>query len=281
MSDDLEQIIIKTCDLPAMPSVAEKVMRLLADPNVKSADLQKVISVDQALTARILKIANSVFYGSIRKVQTVSDAIKIMGFNTLKSIVLMASSRETYKKFGLTEKMLWEHSMGAAIAAGAIAKEVRLENQEEAFVGALLHDIGKVVMNNSDPQKFADVMQKVYNDHMSFRAAEMEFYGFSHVDVGALIIRKWQLSESLEMAIRNQYHPGGLASDPYLMRLTAVLALADQFCLKLGIGHREPVADLPLEKEEAFEILKLDAEGLQELLERVALAYEEERGFFA
>lgn len=281
MSEDLEQLIMKTCDLPAMPSVADRVIRLVSEPETTANDLQKVISIDQALTARILKIANSVFYGSIRKVQTVSDAIRIMGFNTLKSIVLMASSRETYKQFGLTEKMLWEHSMGAAIAAGAIAKEVRFENPEEAFIGGLLHDIGKVVMNNSDPRKFADVMQKVYNEHLSFRIAEWEFYGFSHVDVGALVIRKWKLPESLELAIKHQYDPKSLAGNPYYMRLTAIINLADQFCLKLGMGHREPVSGLPLEKEGAFEILKMDPAGLQELVERVALAYEEERGLFA
>lgn len=281
MSDELEQLILNTCDLPSMPSVAEKVLRLASDPDTTAADLQKVINVDQAMTARILKLANSVFYGSIRKVQTVSDAIKIMGFNTLKSIVLMASSRESYKQFGLTEKMLWEHSMGAAIAAGAIAKEVRFENQEEAFIGGLLHDIGKVVINNSDHQKFASVMEKVYNEKISFRTAEREFFGFSHVDVGALVVKKWKLAESLEMAIKNQYDPKSLSADPYYLRLTAIINLADQFCLKLGMGHREPVSGLPLEKEEAFEILKMDPERLQELLEKVALAYEEERGCFA
>lgn len=281
MSDDLEQLILKTCDLPSMPSVAEKVLRLVSDPDTTAVDLQKVINVDQALTVKILKLANSVFYGSIRKVQTVSDAIKVMGFNTLKSIVLMASSRENYKQFGLTEQMLWEHSLGAAIAAGLIAREVGLRNPEEAFVGGLLHDIGKVVMNNSDPQKFADVMQKVYNEKLSFRIAEWEFYGFSHVDVGALVIRKWKLSESLEMAVKHQYDPKSLAENPYYLTLTAIINLADQFCLKLGMGHREPVPGLPLEKEEAFEILKMDPARLQELLERVALAYEEERGCFA
>lgn len=281
MSDELEQLIMETCDLPTMPSVAEKVLRLVSDPDTTALDLQKVILVDQAMTARILKLANSVFYGSIRKVQTVSDAIKVMGFNTLKSIVLMASSRENYKQFGLTEQMLWEHSLGAAVAAGIIAREARLRNPEEAFVGGLLHDIGKVVMNNSDPQKFADVMQKVYNEQLSFRVAEWEFYGFSHVDVGALVIRKWKLSECLEMAVKHQYEPESLLADPYCMQLTAIINLADQFCLKLGIGHREPVSDLPLDREESVGILKMDPAGLQELLEKVALAYEEERGCFA
>ncbi len=272
---------MKTCDLPSMPSVAEKVLRLVSDPDTTAADLQKVINVDQAMTARILKLANSVFYGSIRKVQTVSDAIKVMGFNTLKSIVLMASSRENYRQFGLTEQMLWEHSLGAAIAAGLIAKEVRLRNPEEAFVGGLLHDIGKVVLNNSDPQKFSEAMQKSYNEHTTFRVIEWEFYGFSHADVGALVIKKWKLADSLEMAVKHHHDPGSLAAEPDFMQLAAVISLADQFCIKLGIGYREPMADLTLEQDEAFKILKLDASRLQELLERVALAYEEERGCFA
>jgi putative nucleotidyltransferase with HDIG domain len=280
MPEDIEQIILKTCDLPTMPVVAEKVMMLVADPDATTEQLQKVISADQALAARILKIANSAFYASVRKINTISEAVVIIGFNTLRSIVLTASSREIYKRFGLTEKMLWEHSMGAAISAGVIAKDLKLPNQEEAYLGGLLHDVGKVVLDNSDPQKFADVMEMVYNEQMSFRMAEQEVYGFSHVDVGAMVIRKWKLSENLEMAVRHQYNPKWLSMDPNLMKLTAVVNLANQFCLRLGIGHRKPVEDLPLEKEEAFEILQMKADRLPMLLELTAKAYEEERRFF-
>lgn len=281
MPEDIEQIILKTCDLPTMPVVADKVMRLVADPNTTTEQLQKVISADQALAARILKIANSVFYSSVRKINTISEAIVMIGFNTLRSLVLTASSRDIYKRFGLTEKMLWEHSMGAAISAGIIAKEIRIVNQEEAYLGGLLHDVGKVVLNNSDPQKFAKVMETVYNDHISFRSAEWDVYGFSHADVGAMVIRKWKLSESLEMAVRNQYNPKWLSTDPNLMKLTAVVGLANQFCLKLGIGHRQPVSDLPLEKEETFDILQMNAAVLPELLEKALKAFEEEKSYFA
>ncbi len=281
MVEDIEQIIMKTCDLPTMPAVADRVMRLVADPNTTTEQLQKVISADQALAARILKIANSVFYASVRKINTISEAIVMIGFNTLRSLVLTASSRDIYKRFGLTEKMLWEHSMGAAISAGIIAKELRIVNQEEAYLGGLLHDVGKVVLNNSDPAKFSKVMERVYNDNLSFRMAEQEIYGFSHADVGAMVIRKWKLSENLEMAIRNQYNPTWLSSDPNLMKLTAVVNLANQFCLKLGIGHRQPISDLPLEKEEAFEILKMDAASLPELMERASKAFEEKKSYFA
>lgn len=280
MVEDIEQIIMKTCDLPTMPAVADRVMRLVADPNTTTEQLQKVISADQALAARILKIANSVFYASVRKINTISEAIVMIGFNTLRSLVLTASSRDIYKRFGLTEKMLWEHSMGAAISAGIIAKELRIVNQEEAYLGGLLHDVGKVVLNNSDPQKFSKVMERVYNEQISFRMSEQEVYGFSHTDVGAMVIRKWKLSETLEMAVRNQYNPTWLSSDPNLMKLTAVVNLANQFCLKLGIGHRQPVSDLPLEKEEAFEILKMDAARLPELIERASKAFEEEKSYF-
>lgn len=280
MNEDIEQIIMKTCDLPTMPAVADRVMRLVADPNTTTEQLQKVISADQALAARILKIANSVFYASVRKINTISEAIVMIGFNTLRSLVLTASSRDIYKRFGLTEKMLWEHSMGAAISAGIIAKELRIVNQEEAYLGGLLHDVGKVVLNNSDPAKFSKVMERVYNEQISFRMAEQEVYGFSHADVGAMVIRKWKLSENLEMAIRNQYNPTWLSSDPNLMKLTAVVNLANQFCLKLGIGHRQAISDLPLEKEEAFDILKVDAARLPELVERASRAFEEEKNFF-
>lgn len=280
MSEGIEKIVMGTCDLPAIPAVASKVLKILPDSSTTASQLQKVISADQALTARVLKIANSAFYGRVRDIQTISEAIVVVGFNTLKSIVLTVSSREIYKRFGLTEKMLWEHSIGAAVCAAIIAREIGFENEEEAFLGGLFHDVGKVVLNNSDPQKFSSVMEKVYNEHLSFRVAEWDIFGFSHTEVGSLVIRKWKLSEALELVIKNQYNPRWLSTTPYLMRLTAIVSLANQFCLNLGLGHREAVPGLKLEEEEGFVILGMDPKRLPSLLRQSKTAYEEQLSLF-
>ena len=104
-------------DLPTIPVVATKVMQLLESENASADEIARVVSSDPAVTARVLKISNSSFYGCQRQIQTLSHAIMVLGFSTLKSVVVAASVKQVYKPYGLTEKMLWQHSFGAGLAA--------------------------------------------------------------------------------------------------------------------------------------------------------------------
>jgi len=281
MNQDLETLIMNASDLPTIPVVATKVMQLVERENTTSEVLAKIVASDPAVAARVLKISNSSFYGCQRQIQTLSHAIMILGFSTLKSLVVAASVKQVYKPYGLTEQMLWEHSFGAGLAARIIAGVTRLVNEEEAFLGGLFHDIGKIIMNTMDSQQFQSVMRKCYNDRISFLEAERQVYAYSHADVGALVIKKWNFPEILMHAVL-KHHTYDFDDDeaPYQVRLTCVVGLANLFCHRVGAGVREP-EDFALHETAPAIILDIEEEKMNFLLETFVEAFNRDKSFFS
>lgn len=278
---ELETAIKTAVDLPTIPVVAVKVMKLIESETATADDLARVVAADPAVAARVLKISNSSFYGCQRKIQTLSSAIVILGFSTLRSLVVAASVKQVYKPYGLTEKMLWEHSFGAGLAAKIIAHETRAVNEEEAFLAGLFHDIGKIIMNNLDRDKFQEVMQHCYNEGISFAVAERSVYPFTHEEVGAYVIKKWNFPELLTKAILQHHRlEFGPLDDQVLVSLAAVASLADLFCLRLGIGMREPKEGIDLAGSKAAQLLNIDEQQMETLLDAFSDAFEKDRTFF-
>ena len=275
-------MIMSASDLPTIPVVATKVMQLIENESASAEELAKVVSSDPAVAARVLKISNSSFYGCQRQIQTLSHAIMVLGFSTLKSLVVAASVKQVYKPYGLTEKMLWEHSFGAGLAARVIANSTRLVNEEEAFLGGLFHDIGKIIMNSLDSQQFQLVVQKCYNDGMSSLEAEQQVFSYNHAEVGGLVIKKWNFPAILMHAVL-KHHSFDFAEeeDIYQVRLTCVVGLANLFCHRLGIGVREPEEDLQLQETVPAGLLGLDEARIATMLERISEAYEKDKSFFS
>jgi putative nucleotidyltransferase with HDIG domain len=282
MNKELEQIIMTASDLPTIPVVATKVLQMIEKETTSAEDLAKVVSSDPAVAARVLKISNSSFYGCQRQIQTLSHAIMMLGYNTLRSVVIAAAVKQVYSPYGLTEKMLWEHSFGAGLAARIIASSTRLVNEEEAFLGGLFHDIGKIIMNFMDHTKFQAVMQKCYNEEVSFLESEQHFYSYTHAEVGGLVIKKWNFPEMLMKAIleHHNYNFDEHEND-YQIKLTCVVGLSNLFCHKLGLGVREPESDLLLHETVPAERLGLDEEQLEEMFVKFEEAYAKDKDFFA
>lgn len=282
MNKELEQAIMAAGDLPTIPIVATKVMRLIESDNVQVDEIAKVVATDPAVAARVLKIANSAFYGCQRQIQTISGAIVVLGFGTLRSLVVAASVKDVYSAYGLSEKLLWEHSFAAAVAARMLAHDTRMANAEEAFLAGLLHDIGKIIMNSIDRDKSQEVVQRCYNENVFFQEIEASVFPFTHAEVGALVVKKWNFPDTLVHAI--QYHHA-LASesedDQYLKNLTAIVSLADLFCHKLGIGTRTPREDLDLAATPAAKVLRFGAAEVAQHLARFQQAYEKSKAVLA
>lgn len=278
---ELERAIMTAGDLPTIPVVATKVMQMIESDSATAEELAKVVASDPAVAARVLKISNSAFYGCQRQIQTLSSAIVILGFSTLKSLVVAASVKQVYKPYGLTEKMLWEHSFGAGLAARIIAATTRLANEEEAFLAGLFHDIGKIIMNTLDREKFQTVMQRCYNEHLDFGEVETSVYPFTHDEVGAFVIKKWNFPDVLFHAIMQHHRLDfSVGEDPYQINLTAITSLADLFCLKVGIGTREPREELDLAASRPATLLKLEEGRIQFLLDTFRETYDRDKSFF-
>lgn len=281
MSTELAQIIMTAGDLPTIPVVATKVMQLMDDENSTADDLARVVASDPAVAARVLKISNSSFYGAQRQIQTLPHAIMMLGFVTLKGVVVAASVKQVYHPYGLTEKLLWEHSFGAGLAARLIAADLRQINPDEAFLGGLFHDIGKQIMNFLDKEKFQEVMQRCYNDGIPFETAERMVFHYTHEEAGALVIKKWNFPEHLMKAVM-AHHTLDLATDedPYLINLTNVVSLASLFCHRYGIGTLAAEEDLDVAASEPALRLGLDEERTNALMDRFIEAYTKDQSFF-
>lgn len=273
-----KEFIMQNYDIPAVPMVAVRIVKLIDDPKTTVEDLQKAIMADQALAARVLKMANSAFYGVRHNVDTISEAITIMGFNTIRNLTLAIATREVYKSFGLIEQKLWEHSLGVSIASGIIASKIPAIKNEEAVVAGLLHDVGKVIMNNAEPERFALLTHRVYEERVTYSDIEEEVFGFTHAEAGHILSEKWGFPEMLCNVIYHHHKcPGDLDNDPYFSLLCSTVALADAICVRLGVGYRGPMADLNLPIVDLGIRLGINNEMLEEIVTRFKLSYVEEK----
>jgi putative nucleotidyltransferase with HDIG domain len=267
MSGDLKKIVMEAADLPTIPTVAKKVVKALSNPNTNINDLNKIISTDQALSARVLKIANSAMYYCQREIKSLGMAMSRIGFASLKSIVIAVSTKDIYKTFGEPEKLLWEHSVGASIAAQTVANALGGFKADEIFTGGLMHDIGKTLLNNKDPKKYSQVFQEVHEGGKSFAEVERAIYDYTHAEVGSLLINKWNLPEILTEVIRIHHDLDSQETIPQVeLRTAAVINLADLICLKLGIGYKQPANGFNVADSASAKILGVDEGRIEKLI---------------
>jgi putative nucleotidyltransferase with HDIG domain len=259
-----QELIANLGELPPLPQVAAQVLRIAADPDSTTDELQKVISTDQALTSQILKIANSAMFGMMREVKTLTQAIMTLGFSTIKSVVIAASAKNLYARgsAGLQERMMWEHALVVAISGRAYAKALRSNRTEEVFLCGLMHDIGKSVMGVKFSDRYASLVRTVYNEQGDQLSLELDTFGFDHTMVGEALMRAWNLASSIEHAVRWHHEPAQTPADN--RPLAALVALGNQLALeqKVGLGRPESLNGAT---EEAMQILGLTPEKLEEL----------------
>ena len=233
----LESIVEAVNDLPALPQVVVQVIKLTEDPDSTAQDINYVLNQDQAITAKVLKMANSAFYGFPRRIGSVTDAIIMLGFRTLRSIVMAASVSDILNKeiegYALEYGELWRHSQCTAMAARLIARKSKFAFLDLAYTAALLHDIGKVILNNIMKETYREVVTLVSEDNISFIEAENKILGFNHAEVGARVAEKWNLPPETVEAIQLHHNPEVAQVNP---RLTAIVHLADAICVSMGIG---------------------------------------------
>ncbi len=145
----LRSLVEEVNDLPSIPVILQRVIDLTDDPDSTAQDINDVLSQDQSMTAKVLKLANSAYYGFPRRIPTVTDATILLGFQTIRSIVMAASMSDLLSRklegCALAQGELWKHSQSSAITARMLSLEARFPGAELAYMAALLHDIGKVV----------------------------------------------------------------------------------------------------------------------------------------
>jgi putative nucleotidyltransferase with HDIG domain len=279
----LEELINKAGDMKVLPSVARKVMEMVERDDVSGNQLAEVISKDQALSAHLLKAANSALFGLPREITTVLMAVSVLGFKNTRDMTIMAATRGVYKRFGITEKMLWTHSVSAAIGAKTIAGHYAPFVRDDAFICGLLHDVGKVILNNECPDLFSQVMVRTYNEGESSIRAESEVFGYTHTDVGALITAKWNYPEVISSIIL-QHHRDEESrpsmEDPGTLKVLACVDLSNTICKVLGAGYREPCETLDLVDHPALSFLDIPSESASELVTELQESFAKEAAYW-
>lgn len=281
MATDFQTVVRSIGDLPPMPVVATKVLQMLQSPNTNFSQLGEAISSDPAVSARLLKVANSAFFSLKRQVKTLDHAIAIVGERTLRSLVLAASLEGMNKSYGLLEKLLWEDSIGCAVGCRLLARRFNSADPEEAFLAGLFRHLGKIIMNNNDPEGYRSLASAVYSGEGDFDDIEGRYFPYAHAVMGAAVLDKWNFSADL---IQCTLHHDDLhipqEDNEVQYRLAATVNLSDRICARLGIGAREPNESVNVTESRGASALVLDKSQVESATEEIEAIFAENRDSF-
>lgn len=278
---DPQKIIEKIDDLPTLPRTVLKITELVNDPKSSAKDLARVITDDQVLTARLLKLVNSSFYGFPQRISTVTAAIVLLGFDAIRNLLLTTSvfdlfaNRDRQKK--KVQERFWDHSLGCAVGAKVIGNYLRHDKIEELFVSGLLHDIGKIVEMMYLPDEFARVVATVGRENVLMTTAENKVLGYNHADIGKLLAEKWNLPARLVQVIAHHHQPVNAGS--FAME-AAIVHLADIFCRALDMGYGGDNKIPPLDNA-AWERLKIQTGAIETIMATMHREYRDISSFIA
>jgi len=255
-------------EISSLPMVHLRLDEAINNPRKSMADIAKIIREDPGLTARLLRIVNSAFYNFPSRVETISQAVTIIGTQQLGALALATSVMQLFK--GLPEGLVsmdsfWRHSVGCGLAARVIATLRRETNAERLFVAGVLHDIGRLVMFTKAADASRETMTNARDAKKLLYEAERETFGFTHAVVGGVLLQTWKLPTSLEEVVMYHHSPKTATKFPVE---TAIIHVADIVAHAMELGGNGEQYVPPLDNE-AWEKLKLPSSALLTVMEQV------------
>jgi len=267
--DDLspQALIQDSLELFSLPDIYFQISEMINDPRFTAEDMGQVISKDPALSVRLLKIVNSSFYGFQARIDTISRAITIVGIDDLKSLVLATSVIDKFNKIPVElvdMTSFWMRSIHCAVIAKLLAKQSSVLHSERLFLMGLLHDLGSLVLYCKLPDESLEVLLAADHDRRLVGRLEQEKIGFTHAEVGSVLIKSWGLPESLYESIAYYLNP--VFSQVHKLD-TYLLNLATQLC---DISQQDTsVEEIMLEiSDEALSIIRLDTEQVTKVMKQ-------------
>lgn len=267
-------------NVPSLPSVVIRIRQYLNDPDVSFDALAKVIEHDPGLTANILQLANSAYFGWSRRIKTVKEAITRLGTNRIFQMVLCMSVaplvRKPIRGYDMEADALWEHSFATAIFAEKMVQSLRVRGREEAFTAGLLHDMGKVVLGTFIEVDDHPIKELVALEGLPFDEAERRVLGMDHAEVAAELLASWNLPEEVVAAARWHHNP---AVAEQHQQIVDIVHLADALAMRAGWGGG---VDMGLYRVEEAAMLRLGltADLATELTAKVEPEFREMRDLY-
>ena len=236
MPQDLKHITSLLKSFPSMPGAAVRLLALIDDPEISVAQIEKILRQDAGLTANLLKLANSAYFGIPSKVGSVRQAVLLLGLKRLIQMVIASCVGAIMDKpvpgYDLPPGELWRHSLAVTVAAEGLVNELKIEAAEEIFTAALLHDVGKLVLGEFVADDFNKI-ENILSRGVPFETAENMVLGTNHADIGAHILDRWSLPPSIVNAVRWHHDPESAEQTDMMLDIVHV---ANVLCLMIGIG---------------------------------------------
>lgn len=274
MSANPRELLRGYVEVSSLPMVHMKLNDAINNPRKSMADIAKIIREDPGLTARLLRLVNSAFYNFPSKVETISQAVTIVGTQQLGALALATSVMNMFK--GIPEDLVsmdsfWRHSIGCGLAARVLATYRREANAERFFVAGMLHDIGRLLMYTKTIDQSREALLLSKNNQDLLYAAELEVFGFTHAVVGGVMLQAWKLPNSLEEVVMYHHNPKAALKFPVE---TAIVHVADIIAHAMQLGSSGEVYVPPLD-EEAWDSLGLPPSILSTSLDQVERQFQD------
>ena len=258
---NIQERIQRLDEIPTLPGLFRKIVAVIEDDRASVKDLASIISDDQAVTAKVLKLANSAYYGCFKQVSTVEQAVTVVGFNEVKSASL---SITVFGKFSKKIPMgtlarFWVHSLASATAVNSMGGRGQELGVEKIYVGALLHDIGKLVLHVVLGEDYLSLLNQAASESCPLLEMEKRVLGCHHAQVGEWLAQKWHFPQDLKEVIAFHHHPfrGGLLQPKTVATIYLANHLAKRF---VGIGSLESASDPTL--DQVLQVLRVNGEGI-------------------
>ena len=273
----LVQLLSKVKEMPPLPQSIVQILEITKDENFSNQELAKVFERDPTLAVNILKLANMPYYGFTSKISTIPHAIVCLGVETVKSIALTSSTQGMLNKeisaYCLEEGMLWKHSISSGTCARIIAGCIKYSDPEEAYIAGLLIDIGKIILSSFAEDEFEQITKRSKENKISFNKAEQDILGFGHPQIGARIIKQWNLPTALVEAVQYHHQPNEAETNK---TLAYIVHLADAISGMLGVGLGNDGLMYTFE-DNTLEVLGLSNEDVESVMSELADKIQEEQ----
>jgi len=267
--DNLSRIMRQVKSFPGMPTTAAKLLPLLREPDSSIARIEDLIKYDPGLTANLLKLTNSAYFGLPSRISSVRQAILLLGRKRLLQLVTTMCMSGLMKKsvpgYDLPQGGLWRHSVAVAVAADRLVQSLKITQADEVFTAALLHDIGKMILGDYVQEDLKSIQEMAVKG-ISFEVAEYMVLGTNHADIGARILKSWFMPEELVHAVAWHHDPDQCQENCRLSDLVHVANIAVR-----GIDCDKRADDSsPEASSKVLGRLGLDPSGIAALAEQTA-----------